>query len=144
MLRQEGFLERTTLQSFDWRTLVEARRLAPTLATSCLTVMNRIRDTVKGLFGRPSAWTAGFSLATYDDSVPRLVQAAGCTTWAMQYQGLTPGDVVLAKSIGLTVIPWTVNDPADMNRLIDMGVDGIITDYPDRLRAVMARGMPLP
>jgi glycerophosphoryl diester phosphodiesterase len=43
------------------------------------------------------------------------------------------------------VIPWTINDPATMNAQIDAGADGIITDYPTRLRAVMAdRGMPLP
>jgi glycerophosphoryl diester phosphodiesterase len=43
------------------------------------------------------------------------------------------------------VLPWTVNDPPDMERLIDWGVDGIITDYPDRLRDVMAaKGLPLP
>jgi len=42
-------------------------------------------------------------------------------------------------------VPWTVNDPADMRRLIDWGVDGIITDYPDRLREVMGeRGLALP
>ena len=46
---------------------------------------------------------------------------------------------------GLRVIPWTVNETQDMARLIDWGVDGIITDYPDRLRTVMQqRGLPLP
>ena len=45
----------------------------------------------------------------------------------------------------MRVLPWTVNDPAIMARLIDQGVDGLITDYPDRLRKVMAdKGMPLP
>ena len=44
-----------------------------------------------------------------------------------------------------SVLPWTVNDPADMARLIDMSVDGLITDYPDRARKVMAdKGIPLP
>jgi glycerophosphoryl diester phosphodiesterase len=43
------------------------------------------------------------------------------------------------------VIPWTVNDPAEMDRLIGLKVDGLITDYPDRLRAALqARGLPLP
>jgi glycerophosphoryl diester phosphodiesterase len=47
--------------------------------------------------------------------------------------------------LGLQVIPWTVNEVADMRRLMDWGVDGIITDYPDRLREVMReRGLPLP
>ena len=43
------------------------------------------------------------------------------------------------------MIPWTVNDKAVMDRLIGWCVDGLITDYPDRLREVMtARGLPLP
>ena len=50
-----------------------------------------------------------------------------------------------AQALGLQVIPWTVNQRQDMERLIDWGVDGIITDYPDRLRAAMQdRAMPLP
>ena len=43
------------------------------------------------------------------------------------------------------MLPWTVNDKSEMKRLIELGVDGIITDYPDRLRSVMAeKGMALP
>lgn len=145
VLKQEGFIERTTLQSFDWRTLAAARAQAPGLATSCLTVSNRNSDNVTGVFGRPSRWTNGLELAAYDNSVPRLVHAAGCGTWAMQFGNLTPGALAEARGLGLKVIPWTVNDPVDMARLIDWQVDGIITDYPDRLRKVMAaRGMPLP
>jgi glycerophosphoryl diester phosphodiesterase len=53
--------------------------------------------------------------------------------------------VAEALALRLKVVPWTVNDPADMARLIDMKVDGLITDYPDRLRSVMAgKGMSLP
>jgi glycerophosphoryl diester phosphodiesterase len=45
----------------------------------------------------------------------------------------------------MKVIPWTVDDVATMTRLIDMGVDGLITDYPGRLRDVLnTRGRPLP
>ncbi len=46
---------------------------------------------------------------------------------------------------GIKVVPWTIDDPATMHKLIDDGVDGIITDYPDRLRTVAAeRGYRLP
>ena len=43
-----------------------------------------------------------------------------------------------AQARGLRVVPWTVNQPADMARLVDWGVDGLITDYPDRARKVLA------
>lgn len=45
-----------------------------------------------------------------------------------------------AHGLGLEVVVWTVNEEADMRRLIDMGVDGIITDYPDRLARVAGGG----
>ena len=46
---------------------------------------------------------------------------------------LTPRLIAAAKARNIDVHVWTVNDPGDMRRLIDMGVDGIITDYPDRM-----------
>lgn len=53
--------------------------------------------------------------------------------------------VAEAHAVGMKVIPWTIDDPDTINKLIDDGVDGIITDYPDRLRAIMAaRGFALP
>ena len=77
--------------------------------------------------------------------MPRLVAAAGCAVWSPLYRNAKPDDVAAAKALGLKVIPWTVNERADMERLIALGVDGLITDYPDRLRAVMAaKDMPLP
>ena len=77
--------------------------------------------------------------------MPRLVQAAGCAVWSPLYRNAKTDDVAAAKALGLKVIPWTVNDRTDMERFIALGVDGIITDYPDRLRAVMAeKNMPLP
>ncbi len=63
----------------------------------------------------------------------------------MFWRNLTPEAVTEAHAIGLLVIPWTVNDPVEMGRLIDWQVDGIITDYPDRLRNVLsARGKRVP
>ena len=65
--------------------------------------------------------------------MPRLVKAAGCRIWSPVFRDLTDDRLKEAKALGLKVIPWTVNEPADMERLIDGGVDGLITDYPDRL-----------
>ena len=56
----------------------------------------------------------------------------------------TRGLVRRAHRAGLRVVPWTVDDRATMHHLIDAGVDGIVTDYPDRLRTVMTRGLSLP
>ena len=65
--------------------------------------------------------------------------------WGPHYRDLTQSAVAEAKSLGLRVLPWTVNEVPDMRRLVAWGVDGLISDYPDRLREVMAaRGMALP
>ncbi len=136
---------RVTVQSFDWRTLLEVKRLAPGIETSCLTVQTANMDTVKAADDGASPWHAGLTLRSHGGSLPALVKAAGCGTWSMFWRNLTADDIAAAHALGLKVLPWTVNDRSDMSRLIDLGVDGIITDYPDRLRSLMAeRKMPLP
>lgn len=143
--RRAGMLDRVTLQSFDWRTLVEAKRIAPELETSCLTIEADGMNTMKPDASGASAWHAGLRAADYNGSPVALVKAAGCAIWSMFFRNLTPELVADAHRAGLKVLPWTVNNPADMRRLIDMRVDGIITDYPNRLRDVMReRGLPLP
>jgi glycerophosphoryl diester phosphodiesterase len=46
--------------------------------------------------------------------------------------------VAAVHAFGAKIIPWTVNDPARMEEFIDMGVDGICTNYPDRLRKILS------
>ena len=133
------------MQSFDWRTLAALKRIAPEIERVCLTVEALNFDTIRRGEPGPSPWLAGLDIDDFGGSVPRLVAAAGCATWSPLYRNARPDDVAAAKALGLKVIPWTVNERADMERLIALGVDGIITDYPDRLRAVMAeKNMPLP
>ena len=130
------------MQSFDWRTLIEAKRLAPEVATACLTQEGGSGDTVKA-DARAPPWH-GLKL-DHGDSLPKLVKAAGCDIWSPSWRGATRERIKEAHGLRLKVLPWTVNEPADMETLIDAGVDGLITDYPDRLRTVLAaKGKPLP
>ena len=145
-VREANVVDRVTIQSFDWRTLVEAKRIAPEIETACLTIQTPDNDTVQqATDGGASPWNAGFALRDHGGSLPALVKAAGCGTWSMYWRNLTPGDLAAAHALGLKVLPWTVNERGDMRSLIDLGVDGIITDYPDRLREVVAeKGMTPP
>ena len=144
-VQRMGMADRVTVQSFDWRTLVEVRRIAPGIETACLTIESRDMDTVKADASGASPWHAGLKRESYGNGLPRLVKAAGCGTWSMFWRNLTREQVEEARALALKVLPWTVNDAADMARLIDWKVDGIITDYPDRLRDVMKeKGLPLP
>jgi glycerophosphoryl diester phosphodiesterase len=74
-----------------------------------------------------------------------VVKASGAMVWSPNYLDIDPAAVASAHALGLSVIPWTINETANMERFLGMGVDGIITDRPDRLRAVLAaRGITLP
>jgi glycerophosphoryl diester phosphodiesterase len=114
------------------------RRIAPEIERVCLTQDGGIGDTLQRGRPGPSPWTAGLDIDDFGGSTPRLVAAAGCAVWSPRFHDLTPDAVVETKSLGLKVIPWTVNERSDMARLIALGVDGIITDYPNRLRELMA------
>ncbi len=140
-----GLTARVAVQSFDWRTLLAMRRIAPEIDRVCLTIDGGGGDTLRRRLPGASPWTAGLDIDDFGGSAPRLVAAAGCTVWSPNYRNVTAEALAEAGALRLQVIPWTVNERADMARLIQMGVSGIITDYPDRLRAVTAeKDMPLP
>ena len=145
VVREEGVATRTTLQSFDWRTLAHAQRIAPEVETVCLTVQQPWEDTLRGSQDGPSPFLAGWDPGQFAGSLPRLVKAFGAPAWSPHFKDLGPRDLEEAHRLGIKVIVWTVNDPAEMAALIDRDVDGIITDRPDLLRSLMAlRGLPLP
>lgn len=132
--------DRVSVQSFDWRTLRAVQRLAPGLPTVALSARRDFLDNVSD--GR---WTAGLTLDAHEGSLPRMVKALGATTWSPFHADLTEALLAEAKALGLKVVPWTVNEPAQIDRLVGWGVDGLISDYPDRVRAVLGRrGLPLP
>jgi glycerophosphoryl diester phosphodiesterase len=138
-IRDAGMTKRVMIQSFDWRTLRIVQRLEPGMRTVFLTLRSKNTDNVAS-----PAWTGGMVLGDYP-SVAHMVRAAGGTVWAPYQRNIEAADVGRAHALGLLLVPWTVNDPGDMRRLIDWGVDGIITDNPDGLREVLTeRGLPLP
>lgn len=139
VIRESGMTRRVMIQSFDWRTLQLIQKLEPAIETVYLTMEFDRSDNV-----RDSAWTAGISWRDHA-STAHMVKASGGTTWSPNYNHVDATKVKTAQQLGLKVIPWTVNEAADMDRLIGWGVDGIISDYPDRLREAMKRaGLALP
>jgi glycerophosphoryl diester phosphodiesterase len=131
---RHGLRPRCTVQSFDWQTLVHLRRQAPDLALSALSARRPEFDTIAS-----GHWTAGLALTEHGTSVPRMVKALGATAWSPQFRDLTPEWLAEARGLGLKVLPWTVNTPADIERLIAWGVDGLISDYPQRVTNALAR-----
>jgi glycerophosphoryl diester phosphodiesterase len=135
--------DRTAIQSFDWRTLAVVQKEAPEIPTVYLTSVSGFMDNIQATGDSP--WTAGQRVRDHGGSIPRLIKAAGGAVWS-PYQGdLTRGVIREAQALGLKVVVWTVNDPAGMRRMIEWGVDGIISDRPDLLRKVAGElGFSLP
>jgi glycerophosphoryl diester phosphodiesterase len=107
-----GLMERAVIQSFDHRSLWAVASVNDEMRLAALTSR-----------GRPD-------LADY--------AAAGADIWSPDYRVLTAALLEEAQSAGLLVIPWTVNERPVMEALIDMGVDGLISDRPDVLIEVVA------
>ncbi len=128
---------RLTIQSFDWRTLRLVQQSAPGIATAYLTAQQDWLDNLQQGRPGPSPWTAGLDIDDFGGDVPALVKAAGGNIWSPYHRDLSAASLARAHELGVKVIVWTVNTPARMHELMAMGVDGLITDYPNRLRAVM-------
>jgi glycerophosphoryl diester phosphodiesterase len=127
-IRNAGMQTRTMVQSFDWRTLQVLQKIAPEIRTLYLTSP---RTLARSADGGPSPWLAGFDADRHGGSLPQAVLAAGGKLWSPNQTYLTPELMGQARALGLRVIPWTVNEPAMINKLLDMGVDGLISDRPD-------------
>ena len=125
-----GATARISVEGFDWRGPRHLHRSRPEVALAWLTRAETVRDA--------ALWWDGPHPADFGGSVPRAVAAEGGPVWAPDHSDLTRDRVDEAHALDLAVIPWTVNAVEDMARLIAWGVDGIVTDRPDRAAHVMA------
>jgi glycerophosphoryl diester phosphodiesterase len=132
-----GAASRIIVQSFDWRGPRRLRRSRPDIRLAWLTRSE--------IFPEARSWWDGPHPSDYGGSVPRVVAAEGGPIWTPLYSDLTEDSVAEAHALGLEVIPWTVNQPSDMRRMLLWDVDGLITDRPDLARPVLSElGLPLP
>jgi len=143
LIETEAFSDRVLIQSFDWRTLQLVQQQAPKIPTVYLTLQRGSGQTVA--LDKATSWTAGFNPADHGGSLPRTIKAAGGAIWSPYFGDVTATLVTEAHALGLRVVVWTVNKREDMARMIELGVDGIISDRPDLLRQVAGeKGIALP
>ena len=134
ILRKEVFLARTKILSFDWRALIHVQKTAPEIPTAYLSPMGTRWISIRPGEPGPTQWTAGIDEGEFSGSIPRAVKAAGGQYWAPNHMTINPSLVKEAHGLGLKVVVWTPDSRQHMQRLMQMGVDGIMTNRPDLLR----------
>ncbi|MFF3022955.1 glycerophosphodiester phosphodiesterase [Gottfriedia sp. NPDC057948] len=147
-VREAGMLNQVSIQSFDWGSLKLMKEVEPRLPLVALT--NGPDFLQPGKPGK-SPWLGGIDIDDFDGNLVAAAHSLGVDaispvhgfpqdgkiTDSNYTPYITKSMVQEAHQYGMKVIPWTVDDQPTMQKLIDDGVDGIITDYPDRLRDVM-------
>jgi glycerophosphoryl diester phosphodiesterase len=144
VVQKYGLESRTTIQSFDWRTLIGIKKKFPSVLTIALLDPTKVEPTADGTY----PWLGGINLekdfkgdwvaAAASLNVSAVSPLHGIMPGATQntpgYSEFTSIDVVArAHAAGLEVIPWTVDQEVLIGKLIDDGVDSIISDYPERV-----------
>jgi glycerophosphoryl diester phosphodiesterase len=147
-IRRAGFLRRVTVQSFDWGSLIRMRQVEPRLPLVALTNIDFLQT---GQPGR-SPWLGGLDIDDFGGDPIAAIRSFGATTFSPVHGSPQNGKItdpdyrpyVTAELVrhahrnGIKVVPWTVDDLPTMRKLVADGVDGIISDYPDRVRQVAA------
>jgi glycerophosphoryl diester phosphodiesterase len=141
LVERRGLAPRVSIQSFDWRALAIAKELAPEIERVALLAPDTLRP----------EWLNGLRPETYADPQALLIAARSLADvasphWRMLLADETPPALSVAalQAAGYRVVPWTVNDEPTMRALIRLGVDGLISDRPDRLLSVLrSQGIPL-
>lgn len=141
LVREFGFEDRVTLQSFDWAFLTRMKKVAPEIDTIALYSEQPSwgpSGTILWLDrGEPSPWLGGLDIHDFDGDPVKAASSLGIDNVSPYWTEITAEQVRYAHDHGMRVVPWTVNDTEAMEKLYDMGVDGMISDRPWVLRAFL-------
>jgi glycerophosphoryl diester phosphodiesterase len=154
VLKRHDYLARAVLVGFDWPGLLHAKTIEPIVPCWFTTMAQSwFRDGAPPDEDDPpnalslaalrhwaatgtSPWAGGYDAVNYEGSILKAIAAAGADGWFPYHRDATEKAVVEAHTLGLKVGAWTVDDPAEMRRLNDLGIDAICTDRPEVLAAI--------
>ena len=132
-IRERNLSNRTILHSFDWELLKECHRLAPEIPRSFLSQLPENYD----VSSDPASLDRTPDFSSFKTSIPKAIANQEGQMWCPYFKDVTSEMVQEAHSLNLIVCTWTVNEIEDIENMIDAGVDGIITDYPNRAQKVL-------
>lgn len=129
VIHDAGIERRCFVHSFDWAVLEVSRELAPEVLRSALA---EVGDT----FAEGGPWLGSVRWEDHGGDLARAVAQLGAHVVSPDHLSVDAALVDRAHALGLGVLPWTVDEPADLRRVVDAGVDGLVTNYPDRALAL--------
>ena len=156
ILKEEKIIKRAEIQAFDFRCLYELQKLDFHIKSAYLTSRDNEKGGVDDFFHADpkiaGVWTGGKLIGDYGNSIPKMVKALGGYAWEPEDAELTKESLDLAHQLGLKVVVWSwpeqlgmAFEPKIVSKMIEWGVDGIITDDPGRLTSMLAiRGPVVP
>ena len=158
LIRRMKMEAQVSFVSFDWRALVHARKIAPEIPNAFTTYLFAILDpadasaaqdmpgseeaAMRAASAQGAPWVAGCDWrdqqgVDFAEKMLRSIASGPADGWFAWHGDVTAATVGLARELNLKVSCWTVNEPSEMRRLADLGVDAILTDRPDVLHAVL-------
>ena len=127
--------DRIVISSFDWRILYELKKQNPRILRGFITLQQDLSTTKKNIYEN-SPWMAKNYSMEELFLLPNIIKSLEGHAWNVFYRDVTKQNVELAHKHGLATCVWTVNREQDIIRMIEYGVDGIITDYPKKVQEI--------
>ena len=134
-IEKSNLTENIIVSSFDWRILKEFKIQAPELVRGYLSYQQNAGVKISNTIYKNSPWM-DLTLSFNEFELPNLIKEIGGKVWCPFYKDITKKNVEMAHDKDLYVNVWTVNEEHSFMKMIDYGVDGIITDYPLELKKV--------
>ena len=137
-IKDANLINRVIFHSFDWALLSQCKHHVPGILTSYLT--KTIHDDDIDI--QVSNWNSSIEEVQNPSAIPEKIYEAGGSIWCPHFKEITKDSLLAAEKYNLLVFAWTVNEPADIDIMIDLGVDAIVTDYPPSVKKCLAsKGM---
>ena len=132
-INKSNLKDKIIISSFVWRILREVKKQSPEIPRAYLTFQQQKGMKIKKTIYSKSPWIDHIPLTIVYD-LPKIIKELGGSAWHPYYKDINKKAVKDAHDNNLPVNVWTVNDEDDMLKMIEYGVDGIMTDYPLRLK----------
>ena len=134
-IKEFNLEDRTLITSYDWRILYELKKQNPNILRGFITLQQDLSTVKKNVYENSPWMVKNYSMEELF-LLPNIIKSLEGHVWSVFYRDVTKQNVELAHKHGLATSVWTVNREKDIIRMIEYGVDGIITDFPKKVQEI--------